>query len=402
MANRGFRMFAKDFLPSMKIRIEQIRNGHHIRGKPPTIARTLKQRLESLNETDPTVSFQVNIGFAVPKPSKKVTDSWYTERKARKSDPEMEKQARNRSLSVDLNRVKEIWLKTYSMFHNRKIAKHYGVFKDLFGDAYFSPVVPLEINYRVKEDVLASVYTGNVIKPNEASKSPIVKYDARSDSLWTLVMSTPDGNMQNSNNEYCHWFLGNIPENKLERADEIIDYLRPIPPRGVGYYRYIFVLYKQNERLDYTEYKKTQPCLRLDDRDWNTLEFYRKYQDRLTPAGLAFYQSDWDPTVTQFYHSMLETKEPIFQYDFPKPYVKPQTWFPLKEAFNLYLDRYRDPKEIAKEFLLKKLKNVHPFKEAKPALKYPNACAFGKDVPSWLRLELKKERMGWGRVNDIK
>lgn len=45
--------------------------------------------------------------------------------------------------------------------------------------------------------------------------------------------------------------------------------------------------------------------LALKERDWNTLEFYRKNQDDLTPAGLAFYQSDWDPSVTQFYHSVL-------------------------------------------------------------------------------------------------
>lgn len=155
------------------------------------------------------------------------------------------------------------------------------------------------------------------------------------------------------------------------------------------------------------------------------MEFYRQHQDHLTPAGLAFFQSDWDPTVKQFYHSTLGThissrraveyyayisdnypfagtNEPIFQYDFSKPYIKPQTWFPLREPFNLYLDKYRDPKEIMKEFLLKKLKDVHPFKEPKSPLRYPNACAFDKYIPSWLKLEMRKERMGWGRINDAK
>lgn len=45
--------------------------------------------------------------------------------------------------------------------------------------------------------------------------------------------------------------------------------------------------------------------LTLKERNWNTLEFYRKYQDYLTPAGLAFFQSDWDLTVKEFYHSVL-------------------------------------------------------------------------------------------------
>lgn len=38
-----------------------------------------------------------------------------------------------------------------------------------------------------------------------------------------------------------------------------MDYLRPIPVRGVGYYRYIFILYKQTQRLDYAEYNRLQP-----------------------------------------------------------------------------------------------------------------------------------------------
>ncbi|XP_053970700.1 39S ribosomal protein L38, mitochondrial [Hylaeus volcanicus] len=402
MSNKIFQIYAKDFLPRIKIRIEQIRHGHRIRGKPPMIARTLKQRLESLNREDPKISFKVDIGFAVPKPSKDVKQIWWTKRAAIRSDSEMERRSRNRSLFVDLNYVKESWLETNSPFHIRRIAEHYGIFQHLFGDAYFAPIVPLQINYNLDDDKSVGVYKGNVIKPKEACKPPVVEYKAQTGTLWTLVMSTPDGNMQNSEDEYCHWFLGNIPENKLERGEQIMDYLRPIPVRGVGYYRYIFVLYKQTRRIDYTEYKKIQPCLQLNERNWSTLEFYRKHQDHLTPAGLAFYQSDWDPTVTEFYHSTLDTKEPIFQYDFPKPYIKPQKWFPLKEAFNLYMDRYRDPKEIMKEYLLRKLKNVHPFKVPKPPLKYPNAYALDKDLPSWLKTEMRKERLGLGRVNDLK
>lgn len=52
---------------------------------------------------------------------------------------------------------------------------------------------------------------------------------------------------------------GNIPEARLEEGEQIVDYMRPIPARGVGYYRYIFILYKQNQHLDFTEYKKIQP-----------------------------------------------------------------------------------------------------------------------------------------------
>ncbi|XP_003693493.2 39S ribosomal protein L38, mitochondrial [Apis florea] len=397
MASTTLRIFTKNISPHVKIRFEQVRCGHHLRGKPPTIALTLQKRLELLKKESP----KVNIGFFVPKITKEKKEAMMAERKIKRADVNFEIKIRSGKISLNLEEVKKLWLEISSPYDIHKIATHYGIFQDLFGDAFFFPVVPLEINYKIDDDTSVKVYTGNVIKPAEASEMPYVKYKAEDDTLWTLVMCTPDGNLENSNNEYCHWFLGNIPGNKLELGEQIIDYMKPFPARGVGYYRYIFILYKQNQRLDYIEYKKDQPCLTLKERNWNTLEFYRKYQDYLTPAGLAFFQSDWDPTVKEFYHSVLNTKEPIFQYDFPKLYVKPQTWFPIKEPFNLYLDRYRDPKDIMKEYLLRRLRNIHPFKEPDPPLEYPNAVRFDKYLPSWLKIQIRKERLKWGRINDL-
>lgn len=95
-------------------------------------------------------------------------------------------------------------------------------------------------------------------------------------------------------------------------------------------------------------------------------------------------------------------KEPIFEYDFPGPYIRPQEWFPRKKRpFNLYMDKYRDPKQINKEFLERKLKNVHPFKAPPPPQPYPNAVVFEGYTPSWLKLEIRKSRLKWGRINDI-
>lgn len=94
-------------------------------------------------------------------------------------------------------------------------------------------------------------------------------------------------------------------------------------------------------------------------------------------------------------------KEPIFEYDFAPPYIKKQKWFPIREPFNLYMDKYRDPKQINKEFLLRKLQNVHPFKGSPPPIPFPNAVYFEGYVPSWLKLEIRKSRLKWGRINEI-
>lgn len=112
------------------------------------------------------------------------------------------------TVPLNLEEVRKIWLETTSPYNIRRIADHYSIFQDLFGNAFFFPIVPLEINYSTdNNDTLAKVYTGNVLKPAEARRLPNVTYKAQDDTLWTLVMSTPDGNLENSNNEYCHWFL---------------------------------------------------------------------------------------------------------------------------------------------------------------------------------------------------
>lgn len=43
----------------------------------------------------------------------------------------------------------------------------------------------------------------------------------------------------------------------------------------------------------------------LSKRSFNTLDFYRENQDFITPTGLCFFQSDWDPSLTNFYHKVL-------------------------------------------------------------------------------------------------
>lgn len=402
MSIKLFRRLVNDLLIP---RNQHIRHGHRLRGKPPTIARSLQQRLEEirLEREDPALSFKVDIGFPVSKVTRRtLTNAWINDIIAIRRNPDLERASRTRKLSIDLQELRQDWLKTEGPFHIRRIAEHYDVYKHLYGDAYFMPIVPLDINYQLEDDILIRVYNGNVIKPNEASNAPNIKYDAEDGSLWTLIMTTPDGNFTSADNEYCHWFIGNIPGNRVKEGEELVDYLRPIAPYGIGYCRYIFVLYKQDSHIDFSEYKRTKPCLNLEERNWKTLEFYRKYQDQMTPAGLAFFQSDWDFSLKEFYYNTLKTKLPVFQYDFPKPYIRKQVYFPLKQPFNLYLDKYRDPKQIRKEFLLRKLRKIHPFNGPEPPLKFPLAHNPYKYRPSWLKFEITKKLKEQGRVNDLR
>ena len=114
----------------------------------------------------------------------------------------------NVAVVVDLEKAKQDWISTKAPKDVKRFAEHFGVFDDLYEDGYFYPVVPLTIDYDFGDkDVLARVYTGNVIKPNEAQKAPSISYETDPNSLWTLLLTTPDGNFSDPDFEYCHWFM---------------------------------------------------------------------------------------------------------------------------------------------------------------------------------------------------
>ncbi|CAH0547338.1 unnamed protein product [Brassicogethes aeneus] len=379
-----------------------VRCGHHLRGKPPGIAKSLEEKLLEKKKKDPVLSFRVDIGFPIVLSSRsKKLDERLKVLKEQRKNTQLEKLARTKSLLVDLNKVRQEWLTTCASSHIKERADHFGIFEHLYGDAYFHPTVPLNVSY-TQGDIEHPVFFGNTIKPKDAQSKPEISYESDSKTLWSLILTNPDGHFTEHNKEYVHWFLGNIPGNKISSGETLIDYLQPFPPKGTGFHRLVFVLYKQNQKIDFTNYKKNGKCLNLSERTFSTYEFYKKFQDDLTPAGLAFFQSDWDSSLKEFYHNILEIKEPVFEYDFPDPYIRKQEWFPLRKPFNLYMDKYRDPKEINKEFLQRKLKNSHPFKTPPPPVPYPNAQNFSGYIPSWLKLEKTKSRLGWGRINDIK
>jgi large subunit ribosomal protein L38 len=71
------------------------------------------------------------------------------------------------TVQVPLKEVKEEWLKTAGPFHIRRVAEYYGVYDDLFGDAYFTPHVMLNVLYKQTDESYVPVYRGNVIKPSE-------------------------------------------------------------------------------------------------------------------------------------------------------------------------------------------------------------------------------------------
>lgn len=139
----------------------------------------------------------------------------------------------------------------------------------------------------------------------------------------------------------------------------------------------------------------------LAQRTFRTFDFYKKHQEAMTPAGLAFFQCRWDDSVTHTFHQLLgkglvvrqawgqrpflpcqevafesqggkslaefqphrqgrrprsagvhhspltllaDMREPVFEFVRPPPYHPKQKRFPHQQPLR-YLDRYRDSHE---------------------------------------------------------
>ncbi|XP_063075615.1 39S ribosomal protein L38, mitochondrial [Engraulis encrasicolus] len=261
-----------------------------------------------------------------------------------KLNPELERATRLRTLKVPLDRVREEWERTSGPHHIRRLADHYAIYRDLFPTAYFVPRVMMRVRYGDGTDDASAVYYGNQLPPSTAAAPPKVSYEAEEGSLWTLLLTSPDEHLQDGNLEYVHWLVGNIPGSDLSAGQEVCGYLPPFPAKGTGFHRFVFVLFKQDAAIDFTHDTRTSPCTSLAERSFRTVEFYRRHQDVMTPASLAFFQSQWDDTVTHTFHTLLNMREPVFEYEQPPVYHPPQRKFPHGQPLR-YLDRYRDGKE---------------------------------------------------------
>uniref|UniRef100_A0A6A7FPM4 39S ribosomal protein L38 n=1 Tax=Hirondellea gigas TaxID=1518452 RepID=A0A6A7FPM4_9CRUS len=140
-------------------------------------------------------------------------------------------------------------------------------------------------------------------------------------------------------------------------------------------------------------------CLR--SRSFQTAEFHRQHEAVITPVGLCWYNTDWDTSLNKYYQQTLGMKEPIYEYEFPKPYLAPMVHYPSRRNFVHYMDIHRDSKETSETMLLQRLKQLDPFKTETPRLPYPHAHPISYMLPTWRSQEIKKERLGIGKYREL-
>ncbi|CAK9302838.1 unnamed protein product [Gordionus sp. m RMFG-2023] len=97
-----------------------------------------------------------------------------------------------------------------------------------------------------------SVNNGTVLKTSQVKDQPSLKWKYAEDSLYTLIKIDPDApsKADPTSREWRHWLVVNIPRDDVNEGNIVSSYKGAGPPKGTGFHRYIFLVYKQNGRLD--------------------------------------------------------------------------------------------------------------------------------------------------------
>ncbi|KAF1769285.1 hypothetical protein GCK72_001101 [Caenorhabditis remanei] len=341
--------------------------------------------MKSLNELMKKPEIEpINIGFK--KREEKVKSE-----KSEQDRAELERKSRHMQLRIDIDSLS---------VENLSVYRHFQVFDHLFGDnVFFENVQRLEVNY--SDNV---IHNGNILTASSTVTRPEVTIESvgNGKGFNTLFMVNLDGNgfeEKKNNGEMVQWIVSNIPDGEnIEKGAEVIEYLQPLPFYGTGYHRVAFVLFRHSQPVDLKLDGST-----LENRIHSISELYKSHENLLTPSAIRFFQTSYDNSVKTKLHS-LGLKSPLYDYEY-RPALKPdQREFPEKpQPFDLYLDMYRDSKEVEKEILEKRLSEIKLDNVEEPKWIDPDYVENKKKLPAWLHAKiLERKGVGHGKYhNDV-
>ncbi|XP_058812638.1 protein D3-like [Topomyia yanbarensis] len=149
-----------------------------------------------------------------------------------------------------------------------------------------APLVFAKVAYRSKRLVDAS----KELTPTDVRNEPKVEWCADPTTFYTLVMIDPDSPSRTEPlyREFAHWLVGNIPGKHVEQGEVMFEYMPAFPRSTSGYHRYIFLLYQQHCRYNYSELPRASRKNRTPRVRFSTRDFARRYSLGHPIAGNFF------------------------------------------------------------------------------------------------------------------
>nr|XP_022908416.1 phosphatidylethanolamine-binding protein homolog F40A3.3-like [Onthophagus taurus] len=191
----------------------------------------------------------------------------------------------------------------------------------------FSTIANSMKQYRVIPDVIdsppekicevifpsgAKANLGNMLTPTQVKDKPMVKWVADKNSFYTLCVSNPDVPHRDipRMREWLHWLVGNIPGNEIAKGEILADYIGAGPSKGSGFRRYVYLIYRQIDKIPYSE-----KILTSSSTDYRNNFSIRKFADKYKlekPTAGNFYIAEWDTSVPKLYKRLgFKQDEPM-------------------------------------------------------------------------------------------
>ncbi|XP_011352256.1 protein D2 isoform X2 [Ooceraea biroi] len=148
------------------------------------------------------------------------------------------------------------------------------------------------------------VEIGKVLTPTLVKDQPTVQWDAEANALYTLCMTDPDAPSRENPKfrEWHHWLVGNIPGSDVSKGEVLSEYVGSGPPQGTGLHRYVFLLYKQNNKLTFTEKRLTNRS--GDNRGKFSIKNFAAKYKLGDPIAANMFQAEYDDYVPILYKQL--------------------------------------------------------------------------------------------------
>jgi phosphatidylethanolamine-binding protein (PEBP) family uncharacterized protein len=151
------------------------------------------------------------------------------------------------------------------------------------------------------------VELGNTLTPTQVKDLPKhIEWNADKNAFYTLIMTDPDApSRKNPKEREClHWLVINIPGNDLSVGHTLTEYVGSGPPRGTGLHRYVFLVYKQPQKLSETIQKHISNTCIEGRPKWRATKFAETHHLGNPVAG-NFYQAEYDQYVDELFKRIL-------------------------------------------------------------------------------------------------
>jgi phosphatidylethanolamine-binding protein (PEBP) family uncharacterized protein len=146
---------------------------------------------------------------------------------------------------------------------------------------------------------------GNELTPTQVQRPPVtLNWAADDNAFYTLIMTDPDApsRAKPDKREWHHWLVVNIPGKNVEQGQTLAEYVGSGPPKGSGLHRYVYLVYRQPSRLEFSV--PTLSNRSAEGRaNFHAHKFATDHKMEGPVAG-NFYQAQWDDYVPKLYEQL--------------------------------------------------------------------------------------------------